>query len=183
MMIFSHTFLDSDCINFKTCISGCLLIHLKIIIQHTHQSSTIFLKLTKHCRLLNSSTICFRAFITAHPPRPFPPPPPLEYFKHVLDASYTPSSKHICFNLYWLTPYLLLTFQSVPSVVVFSITISWNLLIFCDIAFHGTLVISQCWLGPSLRFCEVYFCLLKQMQAFTLHTRQCTKEYKVQVHV
>ena len=43
-MIFSHRFLYSDFINFKTvCIPGCLLIHLNIIIQHRHQSSTIFI--------------------------------------------------------------------------------------------------------------------------------------------
>ena len=32
---------DSDCINFKTCIPGCLLTLLNIIIQQRHQSSTI----------------------------------------------------------------------------------------------------------------------------------------------
>ena len=43
-VIFSHRFLDSDCINFKNfCIPGCLLTLQNIIIQHRRQSSTIFL--------------------------------------------------------------------------------------------------------------------------------------------
>ena len=43
VVIFSHRYLDSDCINFRTFfIPGCLLVHLNIIIQLRHQSSTIF---------------------------------------------------------------------------------------------------------------------------------------------
>ena len=48
VVVFSYRYIDSDPIK-KNCIPGCLLVHLNIIIQHRHQSSTIFLKEPPQC--------------------------------------------------------------------------------------------------------------------------------------
>ena len=42
MVIFSHRYFDSECINFKTFVFLVVLIQLNKIIQHIHQSLTIF---------------------------------------------------------------------------------------------------------------------------------------------
>ena len=55
MVIFSHRYLESNSINFKTCIPGCLLTLLKIIIQHRHHSSTFFLIELPQCLTMSLS--------------------------------------------------------------------------------------------------------------------------------
>ena len=71
-MIFSHIYLDSDCINIKyLCIHGCLLIHLNVIIQYRHDSFFFFIFLNRasamssKCRRICESVrrIGFRSII------------------------------------------------------------------------------------------------------------------------
>ena len=81
MMIFSHIYLDGDCIYKKIYIyiSGCLLIHLDIIIQHRHQSSVLNKTFLSSVNLRAMEEKCNIQFWTSEQEksaRVRPPPPP-----------------------------------------------------------------------------------------------------------